>query len=68
MPSYDERKTQMESILKSSVTNSFYGEQGNDVRNPATEVLRELVDSRYTVYDVLPTFFNHADPWVALGM
>jgi acetyl-CoA carboxylase/biotin carboxylase 1 len=32
MPSYDERQTQMESILKSSVTSSYYGEQGADAR------------------------------------
>ena len=32
MPSYDERKSQMESILKSSVNNSFYGEQGSNAR------------------------------------
>ena len=87
MPSYDERKTQMESILKSSVTNSYYGEQGMDIRQvamdtptvefflnltfyhraPAAEVLRELVDSRYTVYDVLPTFFNDTDQEVIHG-
>lgn len=26
MPSYDERKAQMESVLKSSINNSYYGE------------------------------------------
>ncbi|KIP02998.1 hypothetical protein PHLGIDRAFT_130424 [Phlebiopsis gigantea 11061_1 CR5-6] len=67
MPSYDERKSQMESILKASVNNSFYGEQGLTARTPSTEILRELVDSRYTVYDVLPTFFNHSDSWVTLA-
>jgi acetyl-CoA carboxylase/biotin carboxylase 1 len=30
--------------------------------------LKELSDSRYTVYDVLPAFFNHQDPIVTLGM
>jgi acetyl-CoA carboxylase/biotin carboxylase 1 len=30
-------------------------------------VLKELSDSRYTVYDVLPAFFNHEDPMVTLG-
>jgi acetyl-CoA carboxylase / biotin carboxylase 1 len=32
MPSYEERKAQMEAILKSSISNSFYGEQGSDVK------------------------------------
>ena len=32
MPSYEERRAQMEGILKSSVTNSYYGEQGADIR------------------------------------
>ena len=36
--------------------------------NPHPEVLKELTDSRHSVYDVLPTFFNHDDPWIALGM
>ncbi|GJE90324.1 acetyl CoA carboxylase [Phanerochaete sordida] len=67
MPSYDERETQMESILKSSVTSSYYGEQGADSRAPSVEILRELIDSRYTVYDVLPSFFAHDDPWVSLA-
>ncbi|KAI0072645.1 acetyl CoA carboxylase [Panus rudis PR-1116 ss-1] len=61
MPSYEERKIQMEMILKASVNNNYYGEQGGS-RMPSTDVLRELIDSRYTVYDVLPSFFNFNDP------
>ncbi|THU97749.1 acetyl CoA carboxylase [Dendrothele bispora CBS 962.96] len=63
MPSYEERQVQMEAILRSSVTANYYGEQqGNSDRTPSAEVLRELTDSRYTVFDVLPAFFNHSDP------
>jgi len=36
-------------------------------RTPSAEVLRELSDSRYTVYDVLPAFFSHDDPHVTIG-
>jgi acetyl-CoA carboxylase / biotin carboxylase 1 len=36
-------------------------------RTPGAEVLRELSDSRYTVFDVLPAFFVNKDPWVTLG-
>ena len=36
-------------------------------RTPSAEVLRELSDSRYTVYDVLPAFFSHDDPYVTIG-
>ncbi|KAL1945115.1 hypothetical protein VTO73DRAFT_2735 [Trametes versicolor] len=61
MPSYEERRAQMEGILKASVTNSYYGEPGSLARTPSIDVLRELIDSRYTVYDVLPTFWNYAD-------
>ena len=39
-----------------------------NLRTPSTEILRELTDSRYTVFDVLPAFFANADPWVTLGM
>jgi hypothetical protein len=37
-------------------------------RTPSVETLRELIDSRYTVYDVLPSFFNYSDNWITLGM
>ncbi|KAF8141976.1 acetyl-CoA carboxylase [Boletus edulis] len=67
MPSYEERLVQMEAILKAAVTSSVYGEQGTTNRTPSAEILRELSDSRYTVYDVLPSFFSHADPVVTLA-
>ncbi|KAF8636390.1 hypothetical protein AX17_003572 [Amanita inopinata Kibby_2008] len=67
MPSYEERKEQMEKILQNSVSNRYYGESENGPRTPSAEVLKELSDSRYTVYDVLPAFFNHQDPMVALA-
>lgn len=37
------------------------------LRAPSADVLRELIDSRYTVYDVLPTFFNLYEQWITLG-
>ncbi|KAH8116533.1 acetyl CoA carboxylase [Phellopilus nigrolimitatus] len=67
MPSYEERVVQMESVLRQSVTTSYYGEQGYDHRNPHPEVLKELTDSRHSVFDVLATFFSHEDPWIALA-
>lgn len=33
----------------------------------AYKVVREVLDSKYTVFDVLPTFYDHPDPWVALA-
>ncbi|KAJ6581428.1 acetyl-CoA carboxylase [Mycena capillaripes] len=67
MPSYEERLVQMESILKAAVSNTHYGEQGHGPRMPSPEVLKELSDSRYTVYDVLPSFFHHEDALVTLA-
>ena len=67
MPSYEERRAQMEGILKASVTNSYYGEPGSVIRTPSMDVLRELIDSRYTVYDVLPTFWNYSDQEIIHG-
>jgi acetyl-CoA carboxylase/biotin carboxylase 1 len=67
MPSLDERLSQMEHILKSSVVESRYGETGWEHREPSFEVLKEVVDSKYTVFDVLPRFFVHNDPWVTLA-
>lgn len=37
-------------------------------RTPSADILKELSDSQYTVYDVLPSFFNHHNPLVVLGM
>jgi acetyl-CoA carboxylase/biotin carboxylase 1 len=65
LPSLEERAAQMEHILRSSVVESRYGETGFEHREPDLEVLKEVVDSQYTVFDVLPLFFGHQDPWVS---
>ncbi|KAF8647743.1 hypothetical protein AX16_006578 [Volvariella volvacea WC 439] len=67
MPSYEERLIQMEAVLKNSVSSNYYGEPGDAPRTPSPEILKELSDSRYTVYDVLPAFFAHEDPMVVLA-
>ncbi|KAI0321613.1 acetyl CoA carboxylase [Amylostereum chailletii] len=68
MPSFEERLVQMEAVLKNSLNQAYYGEQGfSSDRRPNVEVLKELSDSRYTVYDVLPSFFANEDPWVTLA-
>lgn len=67
LPSFEERSSQMEHILKSSVVETKYGESGWEHREPDLEILKEVVDSRYTVSDVLPVFFAHHDPWVGLA-
>ena len=67
LPSYEERRLQMEKILTSSVTTSFYGESGAGHRNPSIDILTELSNSRFTVYDVLSYFFKHNDPWIVLA-
>ncbi|KAK4123014.1 hypothetical protein N657DRAFT_574108 [Parathielavia appendiculata] len=67
LPSLDERKAQMEHILRSSVVESRYGETGWDHREPNLDVIKEVVDSKYTVFDVLTLFFAHDDPWVSLA-
>ncbi|KAF8757828.1 Acetyl-CoA carboxylase, central region [Rhizoctonia solani] len=66
-PSYEERSSQMEQILTQSVRTGYYGEQGAGHRQPSAENLRELTDSRFIVYDVLPTFFTHKDRWISLA-
>jgi len=67
MPSLEERTSQMEHILRSAVLESKYGESGWDHREPKFDVIKEVVDSKYTVFDVLPHFFVHQDPWVSLA-
>ncbi|KAL9636419.1 MAG: hypothetical protein Q9164_002839 [Protoblastenia rupestris] len=67
LPSLEERENQMEHILRSSVVESRYGETGWDHREPDFDVIKEVVDSKFTVFDVLPKFFGHHDPWVSLA-
>ncbi|KAI8443300.1 acetyl-CoA carboxylase [Phakopsora pachyrhizi] len=67
LPSLEERHTQMEVILKASIQQNLYGESSQSQRHPSYDVIRELVDSKYTVFDVLPDFYDHPDPWVALA-
>jgi acetyl-CoA carboxylase/biotin carboxylase 1 len=67
LPSYEERRLQMEKILVSSVTTSYYGESGGGHKQPSIDILNELSNSRFTVYDVLSFFFKHEDPWVVLA-
>jgi len=67
LPSLEERSSQMEHILKSSVLQSTYGESRREHREPDLDVLKEVVDSHYTVFDVLPLFFAHPDPWIGLA-
>jgi len=67
LPSLEERSAQMEHILRSAVRESRYGESGWEHREPDYDIIKEVVDSKYTVFDVLPTFFAHQDPWVSLA-
>lgn len=67
LPSLEEREAQMEHILRSSVIETRYGETGWDHREPNLEVLKEVVDSKFTVFDVLPKFFGHSEGWVSLA-
>ncbi|KAI0841488.1 acetyl-CoA carboxylase [Hypoxylon sp. FL0890] len=64
LPSLEERTAQMEHILRSSVVENKYGETGWEHRQPNLDVIKEVVDSKYTVFDVLSSFFAHEDPWV----
>ncbi|KAK9465746.1 acetyl-CoA carboxylase [Lipomyces arxii] len=64
LPSLDERTSQLEHILRSSVVESRYGEIGYDHRQPRLDVLKDVIDSQFTVFDVLPKFFAHSDPYV----
>lgn len=67
LPSLEERSSQMEHILKSSVVSNSYGESTREHREPDLDILKEVVDSQYTVFDVLPLFFAHPDPWIGLA-
>lgn len=64
LPSIADRAAQMELILKAAVIAATYG--GEDkYHTPSLDVLRELSDSQYTVFDVLHSFFGHSQPYLA---
>ncbi|KAH9906417.1 acetyl-CoA carboxylase [Xylariomycetidae sp. FL2044] len=67
LPSLEERSKQMEHILRSAVVENKYGETGWEHREPNLDVLKEVVDSKYTVEDVLSSFFVHDDAWVSVA-
>ncbi|KAG5368607.1 Acetyl-CoA carboxylase [Yarrowia sp. E02] len=67
LPSLKERTDQLEHILRSSVVESRYGEVGLEHRTPRADILKEVVDSKYIVFDVLAQFFAHDDPWIVLA-
>ncbi|PVU98937.1 hypothetical protein BB559_001149 [Furculomyces boomerangus] len=66
IPSVEERERQMEQILTSSVTEYIYG-QGIEYHTPSYDVIKNLIDSNYYVFDVLQTFFYHRTHWVRLA-
>src|ERR1051325_8039681 len=57
----------MEQILNVAVIESHYGDDGYDYRSPSYDSLKELIDTRFAVFDVLPNFFYHQDNWIGLA-
>lgn len=66
LPSLEDRKAQMESILKSSVSSNAYGSD-DEYHTPSVSTLRELADSQYSVYDVLHAFWGARQPAIAFA-
>ncbi|KAI8890576.1 acetyl-CoA carboxylase [Backusella circina FSU 941] len=66
LPSYEERHSQMYQILKNSVTESVYG-GGIEYRTPSYDAFKDLIDTKFNVFDVLPQFFYHTDPYIVLA-
>ncbi|KAE8200344.1 hypothetical protein CF336_g732 [Tilletia laevis] len=64
LPSLKDRQSQMEAILKAAVSSSTYGSD-QAYHAPKLDVLRELSDSQYMVYDVLHSFFGHPQEYIA---
>lgn len=65
LPSVKERTEQIEHILRSSVTNTSYGDLTPKLSEPNLEILKDLIDSNYVVFDVLLQFLCHEDPVIA---
>ncbi|ONH76354.1 Acetyl-CoA carboxylase [Pichia kudriavzevii] len=66
MPSITERTEQLEHILKSSVISTKFGEIGSQEHTlPKMTIIQDIIDSKYTLFDVLTPFLCSSDPWVA---
>ena len=66
MPSIAERTEQIEHILKTSVISAKFGETGVPEHTlPLMSVIHDIIDSKYTLFDVLTPFLCSTDPWVA---
>ncbi|CAI4767824.1 AQG_2a_G0047460.mRNA.1.CDS.1 [Saccharomyces cerevisiae] len=64
LPSVKERTEQIEHILKSSVVKVAYGSSNPKRSEPDLNILKDLIDSNYVVFDVLLQFLTHQDPVV----
>lgn len=67
LPSIKERSDQLEHILRSSVMQTAYGEVYAKYSSPSFDIIREVVDSKHTVFDVLSQFLTNSDVWVAMA-
>lgn len=68
LPTIHEQTEQMEHILKNSVMATSYGSTLDKQRRfPELAILKELVESKYSVYDVLYQFFRSTDPYIILA-
>ncbi|CCJ31347.1 unnamed protein product [Pneumocystis jirovecii] len=67
LPSFSERISQMKHILQSSVIKAESRDKWK-YTTPALEILKELIDSKYNIFDVLPFFFAHKNHWISLAV
>ncbi|ODV86304.1 hypothetical protein CANARDRAFT_6793 [[Candida] arabinofermentans NRRL YB-2248] len=66
MPSIKERSDQLEHILRTSVVETKYGETtGAKHKLPDMQIIKDVIDSKYIVFDVLTQFLCSSDQWVA---
>lgn len=67
LPSFNQRISQMKYILQSSVIETDLHDNKMKYRTPVLGILRELIDSKYPVFDILTFFFAHKNPWISLA-
>jgi len=67
LPSFEERRSQMERILINSVTESVFGTAGEEFRTPSYDDIKDLVVTNFYVFDVLQSFFFHPNSYIKLA-
>ena len=68
LSSVKERTEQVEHILRSSIVKTAYSDSHPKLTEPDMQILNDLIDSNYVVFDVLMNSLIHPDPAITAAV